>query len=406
MTDEVAKLVLRNNYLQTLALSLSERRGVGDLGFARRLMHMLESQGRLDRAVEYLPDDAALTERARRGEALTRPELAVLLAYAKLSLHDELLQSSVPDDPYLGKELERYFPAEMRERFPDAIANHRLRREIIATQLANAIINRGGPTMVARLVDQTGADAPTIAAAYAATRDSFSLTELNFAIDALDGVVPGQLQLRLYGDLQDLLMNRIVWFIRHVDFTNTSLDAIIGTYQAGIAEVERALPQTLSPEALGAWDERAKALVDQGTPEDLARRLAALPDLAAAPDIVLTAQKTGKPVGDIARTHFALEAAFRLGSLIGLAREISVSDYFDRLALDRAIDSIALAHRNLTAEVASQGSSGADAVQVWSERRGGDVNRIRSAVDSIVSSGLTLSKVTVAASLLGDLAKG
>ena len=175
MTDDVAKLVLRNNFLQTLALSLSERRGVGDLGFARRLMHMLEAQGRLDRAIEYLPDDAALTERARRGEALTRPELAVLLAYAKLSLHDELLDSPVPDDPYLSKELERYFPAAMRERFPDAVANHRLRREIIATQLANAIINRGGATMVARLVDQTGADAPTIAAAYAATRDSFGL---------------------------------------------------------------------------------------------------------------------------------------------------------------------------------------------------------------------------------------
>ncbi|KLK92080.1 NAD-glutamate dehydrogenase [Microvirga vignae] len=405
MTDEVAGLVLRNNYLQSLALSLSEQRGVADLGFARRLMQMLEAQGRLNRKVEYLPDDATLTERARRGEALTRPELAVLLAYAKLSLHDELLDSAVPDDPYLGKELERYFPAAMRERFPDAIASHRLRREIIATQLANAIINRGGPTMVARLVDQTGADAPTIAAAYAATRDSFGLTDMNNAIDALDGVVPGKLQLRLYGELQDLLMNRIVWFIRNVDFATHSLDTIIGTYQAGIAEVERSLQKTLSPEAHEAWNARIKALVDQGTPEALARRIAALPDLVAAPDIALTAQKTGKPVGDIACTHFALEAAFRLGSLIGAAREISVSDYFDRLALDRAVDSIAYAHRGLTAEVAVHDLSGADAVHAWSEKRGADVSRIRSAVDSIVSSGLTLSKITVAASLLGDLAR-
>ena len=266
MTDDVAKLVLRNNFLQTLALSLSERRGVGDLGFARRLMHMLEAQGRLDRAIEYLPDDAALTERARRGEALTRPELAVLLAYAKLSLHDELLDSPVPDDPYLSKELERYFPAAMRERFPDAVANHRLRREIIATQLANAIINRGGATMVARLVDQTGADAPTIAAAYAATRDSFGLGDLNTAIDALDGAVSGAVQLKLYGDLQDLLMNRIVWFIRNVDFTKQSLADIIGTYSAGIAEVARGLPKTLSEEALAQWHERTNALVEQGTP--------------------------------------------------------------------------------------------------------------------------------------------
>jgi glutamate dehydrogenase len=367
---------------------------------------MLEAQGRLNRTVEYLPDDGTLTERARRGEALTRPELAVLLAYAKLSLHDELLESSVPDDPYLGKELERYFPADMRERFPDAIANHRLRREIISTQLANAIINRGGPTMVARLVDETGADAPTIAAAYAATRDSFGLTDLNAAIDALDGVVSGQLQLSLYGELQDLLMNRIVWFIRHVDFAAHSLDDIVGTYRAGIVEVEKGLDETLSSDASVAWDARAKALVDQGVPRDLARSLAASPDLVAGPDIVLTAQKSNRPVSEIARIHFAVEAAFRLGSLIGMAREITVSDYFDRLALDRAIDAIASAHRNLTAEIASQDASGADAVQVWSERRGSDVNRIRSAVDSIVSSGLTLSKVTVAASLLGDLAKG
>jgi glutamate dehydrogenase len=259
--------------------------------------------------------------------------------------------------------------------------------------------------MVARLVDQTGADAPTIAAAYAATRDSFGLIELNAAIDALDGVVPGKLQLRLYGELQDLLMNRIVWFIRNVDFTNHSLDTIIGTYRAGIAEVERGLPETLSVEAQAAWDARTKSLVDQGTPEVLARRLAALPDLVAAPDIVLTAQKTSKPVSDIARTHFALEAVFRLGTLIGAAQEISVSDYFDRLALDRAIDSIAYAHRGLTAEVSSQDSSGVDAVEAWSERRGSDVNRIRGAVDGIVSSGLTLSKITVAASLLGDLAR-
>jgi len=299
--------------------------------------------------VEYLPDDSILAERARRGEALTRPELAVLLAYAKLSLHDALLESPVPDDPYLGKELERYFPAEMRERFPDAIASHRLRREIIATQLANAIINRGGSTMVARLVDQTGADAPTIAAAYAATRDSFGLTEMNAAIDALDDKVPGQVQLRLYGELQDVLMNRIVWFIRNVDFVNHSLDEIIGTYQSGVAEVERHLKETLSPESLAAWDARTKALVDEGTPEELARRIAALPDLVAAPDIVQTAQKTGKPVADIARTHFALEASFRLGALIGAAQDIPVSDYFDRLALDRAIDSIAYAHRGLTA---------------------------------------------------------
>ncbi|HEX8664169.1 MAG TPA: NAD-glutamate dehydrogenase, partial [Beijerinckiaceae bacterium] len=323
MTDEVGRLVLRNNYLQTLAISLSERRGAGDLGFAQRLMQSLERQGRLDRAVEYLPDDVALMERMARNEALTRPEIAVLLAYAKLSLYDALLESGVPDDPYLARELERYFPAEMRQRFPDAIASHRLRREIIATQLSNAIVNRGGPTVITRLADETGADAPTIAAAYAATRDSFGLVETNAAIDALDGVVPGAVQLRLYAELQDLLMSRLVWFIRNVPAASGALEAVVGAYRAGIAAVEEGLASTLSLAAQQAWAARAETLAAQGTPEALARRLAALPDLVAAPDIVWVAEKTGRAVPEVAATHFAVEAMFRLGSLIGAAREVA-----------------------------------------------------------------------------------
>ena len=406
MTDEVARLVLRNNYLQTLALSLAERRGVGETGFAQRLMQRLEQQGRLDRAVEFLPDDVALSERALRGEALTRPELAVLLAYAKLALYDELLASKVPDDPYLGRELERYFPVELRERFPGAIASHKLRREIIATQLANAIVNRGGPTVVTRLLDQTGADAATMAAAYAATRDSFRLGDLNAAIDRLDGAVAGAEQLRLYAEVQDVAMGRIVWFIRNVALASGSLDGVVALYGAGIAEVERTLPQTLSPGAKETWAARTAALVDKRVPEDLARRVAALQDLVAAPDIVAVAERTHRAVVDVAATHFAVEGMFRLGTLAGIARQIPAGDYFDRLALDRGIDAIAAAHRKLTAEVIGHGSTGPDAVTVWSEARRGEVARIRDAVDTITASGLTLSKLTVAASLLGDLARG
>jgi glutamate dehydrogenase len=212
-------------------------------------------------------------------------------------------------------------------------------------------------------------------------------------------------QLQLYGALQDLLMNRIVWFIRNVDFTAGSLDTVVGTYRDGIAAITDALQGTLSPSALAAWSTRARPFIDQHVPEELANRIAAMPDLVAAPDIVLIAQRTGRPVLEIARTHFAIEALFQVGALMQAAREIVVSDYFDRLALDRAIDSIASAHRNLTGEVVASGASGAEAVRLWSERRGTDLTRIRNAVDGIVSSGLTLSKVTVAASLLGDLAR-
>ncbi|KAA2237111.1 NAD-glutamate dehydrogenase [Salinarimonas soli] len=406
MTDEVGRLVLRNNYLQSLALSLSEVKGAGDLGFVQRLMQGLEREGRLDRDVEFLPSDAALAERGRQGVGLTRPELAVLLAYAKLSLYDRLLESTVPDDPYLGRELERYFPDEMRRRFPDAIAGHRLRREIIATQLSNAIVNRGGPTIISRLADQTGADAPTIAAAYAATRDAFGLVELNGAVDALDARVAGAVQLRLYGELQDLLMNRIVWFIRNVDFTAAPLDDVVGRYRDGIAALAGGLDLALSAPARAALDARAGALAAQGAPADLARRIAALPILVAGPDVVLVATRTGHPIAEIASTHFAVDDAFRLGALAEAARGVVVTDYFDRLALDRAVDAIAAAHRRLTAEVVAHGGHGPDAVAAWSAARGADVARIRAGVEGIVASGLTLSKLTVASSLLGDLARG
>src|SRR5207245_5253261 len=158
MTDEVGTLVLRNNYLQTLALSLADRKGLAETGFLTRLMQSFEQRGLLDRAVEFLPDDVAIAERTRRGQPFTRPELAVLLAYAKLTLYDDLLVTSVPDDPYLSRELSQYFPHAVQDRFPDSVEHHRLRREVISTNLANAVINRGGPACVVRLIDETDAE--------------------------------------------------------------------------------------------------------------------------------------------------------------------------------------------------------------------------------------------------------
>jgi glutamate dehydrogenase len=404
MTDEVGGLVLRNNYLQTLALSLAERRGAEDLGFQQRLMHTLETRGELDRMVEFLPDDLQLAERRKLGGTLTRPELAVLLAYAKLALKDELLDSTVPDDPYLGRELGRYFPKAVSERFPDAVAAHRLRRDIIVTQLANSMINRGGPTLVVRIADQTGANAVGIAAAFAAVRDSFGMTALNGEIDALDGKISGKLQLTLYATVQDLLLDRIVWFLRNVNLTQ-GLAAVIEHYRAGIDTLRAALADVLPREAAAARDARRAELTGAGVPDDLARRIADLPLLAAAPDVVLVADRAGKPVAEVAATYFAAGAFFKLDRIVGAARGIQVADYFDRLALDRALDSIGAAERRLAAQMVANGHAGAAAVDTWVATRRNEVDRIRAAVDEIAGSGLTLSKVSVAASLLGDLVR-
>jgi glutamate dehydrogenase len=404
MTDEVARLVLRNNYQQTLALSLAQRRGLEDLGFQQRLMQTLEQRSELDRTVEFLPDDMTLGERRKRNAGLTRPELAVLLAYAKLSLHSELLDSTVPDDPYLGRELDRYFPKEMSERYADALHAHRLRREIIATQLTNSMINRGGATLIVRIADQTGAASSSIAAAFAAVRNSYDLIELNGEIDALDNKISGKVQLDLYAAVQNLLLDRLVWFLRNVDLSQ-GLEKIIGHYRDGIAQVEAALDKALSKAATAVRDARIADLSKAGVPEMLARRIANLPVLKAAPDIALVADRAGKPVGEVTATYFATEAFFQLDSVASAVPNIVVSDYFDRLALDRALDSIGDAERRLTAAMVANGHAGADAVEEWVRPRKAEVERIRSAIHQIAGSGLTLSKLSVAASLLGDLAR-
>jgi glutamate dehydrogenase len=404
MTDEVAALVLRNNYLQTLALSLSQRRGMEDFGFLQRLMQTLEARGSLDRAVECLPDDMALAERRRRSQAFTRPELSVLLAYAKLTLYEELLESSVPDDPYLSREMGRYFPKEIAAQFPDALEHHRLRREIIATQLANSMINRGGPSLIVRIADQTGAAPSAIASAFAAVRDSYGMTALNGAIDDLDNRISGKLQLDLYAAVQDLLLDRVIWFLRNVDLAKGLAD-VVAHYRDGIAAVETALDSALSEDVLHGRAARRLELAQAGVPDELAVRIANLPSLAAAPDIVLVTDRTGKGVGEVAATYFATGAFFNLDGIASAAGKIPIADYFDRLALDRARDSIGDTERRLTAAMVGNGAAGAGAVEAWVAPRKGEVERIRGAIHEIANSGLTLSKLAVAASLLGDLVK-
>ena len=402
MTDEVAALVLRNNYLQTLALSLAERRGLADFGFLQRLIQSLETRGLLDRALEYLPDDMQLEERRRRMQPFTRPELAVLLAYAKLSLYEELLESAVPDDPYLARELVRYFPKAVAEKYPDALEHHRLRREIIATQLANSMINRGGPSLIVRIADQTGATPAAIASAFAATRDSYDLTALNAAIDDLDNKVSGKLQLDLYIEVQNLLLDRLVWFLRAVDFSK-GLAEVVVHYRDGIAAVSAALGQSLSQDLRTASEARRQELMAAGLPDPLAARFANLRALVAAPDIVLVADRSRSPVNRVAATYFAVAAFFGIERLTGA--EIPAADYFDRLALDRARDVIGDAERKLTAAVLEGGTWGAPAVETWAAKHKAEVDRVRSAFGAMASSGLTVSKLAVAAAMLEDLTR-
>ncbi len=404
MTQDVGDLVLRNNYLQTLALSLAQLSGTSDVPFQQRLMQMLELRGELDRGVEYLPSDGEIQERRARGEALTRPELAVLLAYAKLSLYAELLTTNVPDDAYLADELVAYFPPALEARFPTAIASHRLRREIIATGLSNAIINQGGPATIARIADQTGADAAGIVRAFAVVRDCFSLPALNGAIDALDNKISGAVQLKLYAEVQRLMLDRSIWFLRNTNLS-ANMGAVVNQYRDGITALAAVMDASL-PENWVAWrDRQAGELITAGVPEALARQVASLRPLAAGTDIALLSQTTGRPVAEAATTFFAAGRYFAVDQVISAAGTIVAPDYYDRLAMDRALAQIETFVRYVSVEMLNTGATGVDAVESWVSGRRKEVDRTRATVQDIVASGLSLSKLTLAASLLSDLAR-
>ena len=216
MTEEVAQLVLRDNYLQTQAISVAERQGWYRIDQHGRFMRSLERMGKLDRYIEFLPDDESIKIRLAQRQGLTRPELAVLLAYAKLTLYEELLPSDLPDDPQLVEDLMRYFPAVLQERFAEAIAHHRLRREIIATYTTNSLVNRAGSTFVHVMKEKTGLAASDIARAYAICRGVFALRELWAEIQALDNQVPAELQYDMLDATTRVAEAGTLWCLRNL----------------------------------------------------------------------------------------------------------------------------------------------------------------------------------------------
>ncbi|WP_068311334.1 NAD-glutamate dehydrogenase [Polycladidibacter hongkongensis] len=398
MTDEVAELVLRNNYLQTLAISLCQRRGMEDFGYQVRMMRQLEQQDLLDRAVEFLPDDAALEELEKQGKVLSRPEVGVVMAYGKLTLYDTLLASTVPDDAYLARELMRYFPPEMHETYAEEIANHRLRREIIATMLANSIINRGGPAFLTRIVDQSGAPVDEIARAFAAVRDAFGLSNLNEEIDALDNIVQGEVQLELYAEVQELVLGQVIWFLRNVDFAE-GIEAAVTRFKTAVERLSPRLEHYLSEDIAAKLKEDTQRYVAAGVPVMTAARIARLGGEMLIADIVLVSERTGENVDSVAQTYFRVSNHFRFAQVDELAREFDIRDYYDGLALDRSRAQLAEALRNLTSEALLN----ADGFEGWLAQKGAKAERTRKSVAEILEAELSVSRFSVASGMLAEL---
>ncbi len=237
MTNEVASLVLRNNYLQSQALSTLEMQAAARLAEYQHLIRSLERTGELNRAIEFLPTDEELADRRKRGVGLTRPELSVVLSYSKIWLSNHLLASDVPEDPYLSNELDRYFPTPVQERFPRAIPRHRLKREIIATATTNSLINRMGPTFVARTQEETGADPAEIARAYTAAREIFDMRKLWTRIEGLDNKITASLQYSMMYQTSRLLRHVTYWLLAHRR-RQLHIDEAVTEFGRGVRELE------------------------------------------------------------------------------------------------------------------------------------------------------------------------
>ncbi len=404
MTDEVADLVLANNYRQPLAISLASRRGAADLGHQERFMAALEERGLLDRGVEVLPNSQAIAERQARSQPLTRAEIGVLLAYAKIVLFDDIVASELPDDPHLEADLLSYFPHAMVARFSDAIQTHRLRREIIATQLANEAVNYGGPSFINRLQNLGGSSAPEVAAAFAIVRDGFELAALYADIDALDAKIDGSAQLELYQEVGRLVHLASGWFLKN-DLSNKKIGAEVESLRKARRTLEPKLASLLPEFVQHGQAERVESLVQSGVPRELADRIAQLHIAELIPDIALVAASAKVELEIAAAAFFAVTEIFRIGRISEAARSISIADHYDELALTRVSDQINAARRGIAVLALTSFPVSATPVQEWVEAGGQGTERARGRLQSLTESGeITLSRLMLASGLMSDLA--
>jgi glutamate dehydrogenase len=406
MTDEVAELVLRHNYQQSQAITVAEAQAAEEHDRLERFMRALEHQGRLDRAVEFLPSTAAMRARGGNRQFLTRPELSVLLAYAKIDLADEILQSDLPDDPLLEGELLRYFPTTLQRRFEAPLRGHRLRREIATLQVVNSLVNRCGPTFVRNVAQRTGASAAAIARAFAVARDAWKLRELWNAIEALDPMLKAEAQTRMLVATQRFLAQSVQWILRRLPQPLDTMAASeqLGAAVAALGELPEALIGTAENAALG---ERAAIFVAAGAPADLARRAATLQTLAAAGDLMQAARGNGRSIEEAARLYFRLGERLSLAALGAGARTLPREGLWPSQAALSMLDELAALQADLLSSVlrAAPGVRDADeALAQWSGQRKLALDRIDRLKEELAAAGqMDLAMLSVATAELRSL---
>jgi len=382
MTDEVAELVLRDNYGQTQALSLSRRLARPLLEQQARFMRFLEKNGRLNRALEFLPDDATIAERREQGIGLTTPESAVLLAYAKLWLFDELVASDLPEDPFVATALRRYFPARLREPYGAYMDRHPLKREIVATYVLNSMVNRVGATFVHRLSENTGAAPAQVVRAYLLARESFANGQARREIEALDNRVPDDVQAEMLIELARLTERATAWFLRSRRLTDPMADTIARFRPAAEAMLAFIAAEPGQPRQRHQQHER---WLDAGVPPPVAARAASAEAQFAALDVAEIAEQSGRSLDEVAGVYFALGDALGLDRLRAQIVQLPTEGYWQARAKSALGDDLADLQRAFAARaVQMQGDGDARAaVAAWQQANAHALARARRLIDEL-----------------------
>jgi glutamate dehydrogenase len=414
MTDEVGAHVLAHNYDQGLALSMLEAEAAEELPNHARFMEQLEAKGRLDRALEGLPDAAAIAERARAGRGLTRPELAVLLAYGKLDYFDDVVATAAPDDPHLVSTLKAYFPTPLA-RFEDEMRRHRLRREIIATVIGNEMINLTGPTFPARLMAAAGCDAGDLMLSFEAARRVLRFEEAWGRVTALDGQTPSAGQTALFRELAYVLRGQTFWLARRLGKDGGDIEALIKAYRPAADELKGLFPAVLSAFEQKAAVRRAGGWIRAGAPKDVAHAVALYRPLTLAVTLADLARELDWPVGPAARLYHAIGGAFGFDRLRAAAGSRVGGDPYERLAVRRLIEDMMEEQQALARAVmgyagrpeAGESAEAAKAtIASWSALNTEQVKLARATIAEIEKDGgeWSFAKLTIANAALRQLA--
>ncbi|MFP5253207.1 MAG: NAD-glutamate dehydrogenase [Actinomycetes bacterium] len=357
MTDEVATLVLRDNYEQNVALASAARNAPALLHVHEDWVRRLERQGLLDRELESLPTRKKVAERIEAREGLTTPELAVLMAYTKIVLADHLIDSDLPDDPFLRTDLFSYFPTPMRHTYRDQMEKHPLRREIIVTQVVNDLVNGAGITFFHRLSEETGAGAEELVRANFVAREIFGSRALIDEINSYDNKIGADVQTRMRLEVRTLVERASRWLATN---RRPPLDSegTVDFFGVLAQKVTGALPDLLTGRELVAYTERRDALTDAGVPADLAVKIAALPPAYAVLGIVETAKRDDIDPMEVARVHYALGERLGLSALVHRILDLPRQDRWQSMARAALRDDLHTVHAQLTAQVLAETEPG------------------------------------------------